>query len=115
MIWIGIVLMLLVALFLLLPGAYWVVNPTVPAWAKPWMLWPLKSTRPEVLRLQGWSGVLIGIAWLLLLIGQLVQAVVFLVPLALALLAVAILVWGWSVAKSFAAAKETSAAGSSTK
>lgn len=117
MAWIGIVLMLLVALFMLLPGAYWVVNPTVPSWARPWMLWPLKSTGRDVLRLQGWAGVLIGIAWLLLLAGNLlgssVHAFQILVPTALAMLLIAILVWGWSVAKSFAAARSTPAASSS--
>lgn len=113
MAWIGIVLMLLVALFMLLPGAYWVVNPTVPSWARPWMLWPLKTTGRDVLRLQGWAGVLIGIAWLLLLVGNLVHALVYLVPTALVVLAVAILVWGWSVAKSFAAARSAPAASSS--
>lgn len=108
MAWIGIVVMLLVALFLLLPGAYWVINPTVPGWAKPWMLWPLKSTGRDVLRMQGWAGVLIGLGWLFLLAGVVVPNLVWLVPLSLVLLALALLIWGWSVAKSFAAASATS-------
>ncbi|HEX6547318.1 MAG TPA: hypothetical protein VF134_01080 [Candidatus Dormibacteraeota bacterium] len=106
--YVGIALMILLALFMLVPGGYWVVNPTVPGWVKPWMLWPLKGTSRRVLRMQGWAGVLIGIA-ILMILAALALRTEILFLLAVVVYLVALVVWAISLAISFSEAKRPTA------
>jgi len=70
--WIAFFALAVVAVaFLLVPGGYWVINPTVPRWVPRWLLWPLRRTSRQVLRLQGWAAVLLGLCVLLVGLGSL--------------------------------------------
>jgi hypothetical protein len=98
---IALAVMAFIAGLVLIPIGIWLIsNARVPAWMKGIWKWPLgNNVTPTVARLQGWSGVLIGVACL-------EAAVLVLLPgwiavfgglIAMALVGAGSFPWVWSV------------------
>jgi hypothetical protein len=102
------VLLVLAGLLLLVPGGYLVARPVLPGWARPWMIWPLRSTGTRVLRLQGWAGVFIGLAWLWLA-AAVVAGITPLILFSIPFLVLGLMAWVSSLVLSFRAATAPSA------